>query len=184
MNTRNRKDDLKLCLESLLAQSYQPLEIIVVDNDSNDGTDQLLARFPVRVLTDASRRLSHLFNLGWKAARGDFIAFIPDDARAEVAWLSDLVAIMRSDASIGAVGGRGVDVGIPRIVQIVRGDSAGPLASVAVRVFRVVLCENRMEEKGRYLRAARSHSAKERSSHRRPRSMSSRRPMCSSGRLH
>ena len=45
--TRNRKADLLRALGSCLAQSYRPLEVLVFDDASTDGTEQdVLARFP------------------------------------------------------------------------------------------------------------------------------------------
>lgn len=38
----NRKEYLKLCLESLLAQTYSSCEIIVVDDGSTDNTEQMM----------------------------------------------------------------------------------------------------------------------------------------------
>ena len=42
---RNEKARIEACLDSLLAQSYDNLEIIVYDDDSTDGTSQILDRY-------------------------------------------------------------------------------------------------------------------------------------------
>jgi GT2 family glycosyltransferase len=45
--TRNRKDDLKICLNGFLAQTYKNFEIIVIDNQSLDGTKEMMsAHYP------------------------------------------------------------------------------------------------------------------------------------------
>lgn len=43
--TYNRKKLLKECINALLSQTYSPLDILVIDNASTDGTDQLVAEF-------------------------------------------------------------------------------------------------------------------------------------------
>lgn len=41
--TRNRKDDLKICLEGFLIQTYKDFDIIVIDNQSTDGTKEMMS---------------------------------------------------------------------------------------------------------------------------------------------
>ena len=43
ITTYNSARFLETCLKSLLQQVYKPLEVIVVDNDSSDGTRKVLA---------------------------------------------------------------------------------------------------------------------------------------------
>ena len=73
---------LSEALESIFAQSYRPLEVIVVDDGSTDNTPQVVARFKncIRYLEQSNRGPSATRNLGVSAARGDFVAFLdPDD---------------------------------------------------------------------------------------------------------
>jgi len=79
--THDRAGLLPRALESVLAQTLLPLEIIVVDDGSRDPTRQLMEqRFPrVRYLYQANRGVSSARNRGIEAARGDWIALLDSD---------------------------------------------------------------------------------------------------------
>ena len=105
VNTCNRADDLKRTLDSLMSQSYQNFELIVIDNGSTDHTQDVLKCYPARVVVDATKRLSYLFNLAWKHATHEIIAYIADDAEADRHWLKNIVATLEAHPAAGAVGG-------------------------------------------------------------------------------
>jgi hypothetical protein len=93
----NGLEHLKICLPTLLAQTYPSnrLEIIVVDNASGDGSAELVARdFPsVRLIRNAANLgFARGNTIGAQAARGDFVAFLNQDTRADRLWLAELVA--------------------------------------------------------------------------------------------
>jgi glycosyltransferase involved in cell wall biosynthesis len=78
----NGEKYLAEAIESILAQSYRPLEVIIVDAGSTDDTPQVVAGFKDRVvyLEQSNRGPSATRNLGVSASRGDFVAFLdPDD---------------------------------------------------------------------------------------------------------
>jgi glycosyltransferase involved in cell wall biosynthesis len=78
----NAERYLREALESIFAQSYRALEVIVVDDGSTDETPQVVAGFKncIRYLEQSNRGPSATRNLGVSAARGDFVAFLdPDD---------------------------------------------------------------------------------------------------------
>ncbi len=73
-------------LQSVVAQTLAPLEIIVVDDASTDTTRDLVttfassSSFPVRVLTQTTNSgPSAARNAGWDTAVGDYIAFLDAD---------------------------------------------------------------------------------------------------------
>jgi len=93
-------------LESVGRQTLSPLETIVVDNSSSDGSPQYLVNnFPwVRVLAQQSNLgFSRAGNLGAAAARGELVAFLNTDIRLEPEWLAELVGGVRSASDIAAV---------------------------------------------------------------------------------
>jgi glycosyltransferase involved in cell wall biosynthesis len=81
----NAEPYLRDAIESVLAQSYEVDECLVVDDGSSDRTAELAAGFgdPVRVLRQINRGVSTARNRGARQARGDLLAFLDADDR----WL-------------------------------------------------------------------------------------------------
>lgn len=79
--TYNRADLLVEAVESVLAQSLRPLEIIVVDDGSTDCTAQAMApyRKDIEYVRTVHRGVSHARNLGWRMASGSWVAFLDSD---------------------------------------------------------------------------------------------------------
>lgn len=66
-------------IESALAQTHQPLEVIVVDDGSTDNTWEVAARYPVRVVTQTNQGLSAATNAGVRASTGEFVVRLDAD---------------------------------------------------------------------------------------------------------
>jgi GT2 family glycosyltransferase len=101
----NGGDWLSNCLMHLLRQSYEPLEIIAVDDGSTElSLAELEVQFPeVRfVALPVNRGFCVAANAGIANARGDYIALLNSDAVPEPDWLAHLVAAMASSREIGA----------------------------------------------------------------------------------
>jgi len=81
--TRNRAQMLKRALNSVLAQSYQDFEVIVVSDGSTDHTEHIVEAFNDPRITllkhKTSRGASAARNTGMRIAKGKYIAFLDDD---------------------------------------------------------------------------------------------------------
>lgn len=67
-------------IESVLRQTLQPIEIIVVDDGSPDRTAEVGARYPeVRVIRQRNAGVANARNTGWLASTGDWLAFLDAD---------------------------------------------------------------------------------------------------------
>ena len=110
--TRNRKFKLKQCLNSLFSQEYNKnlFEIIVVDDGSTDGTEDMLANlsksnFNLRFFVQQNKGPASARNFGVKQARGDIIGFTDNDCVLEKEWISKMVKGHMAQRDIAAIGG-------------------------------------------------------------------------------
>jgi glycosyltransferase involved in cell wall biosynthesis len=76
--TRNSAQTLAACLTSIRAQTYDHLEVIVVDNTSSDGSDQLATRWADIVLRGGPERSAQR-NRGAAESTGEFLVFVDSD---------------------------------------------------------------------------------------------------------
>jgi len=72
---------LKEAIESALMQTYQPVEIIVVDDGSTDSSPEIVQKFPVRYIRQQNRGLTESRNRGVRESRGTYIVFLDADDR-------------------------------------------------------------------------------------------------------
>jgi cellulose synthase/poly-beta-1,6-N-acetylglucosamine synthase-like glycosyltransferase len=100
---------LRATVESVLAQSYADLEVVVVDN--RPGTSRVAEHLAgiedprVRVVTEPCRGLSAARNAGLRAARGEVVAYTDDDARADRDWVRHLAGALAADPRVVAATG-------------------------------------------------------------------------------
>jgi len=107
--TRNRPAQLTRALESLLGQATAPSEILVVDNaPTDDSTATLVAeRFPgVRYLHEPVPGLDFARNCALKAATGDIVAFLDDDAVADRSWCQALKHVFETVPNVAVCTGK------------------------------------------------------------------------------
>jgi GT2 family glycosyltransferase len=76
----NARDTVERAVASVAEQGYEPLEHVVVDGGSTDGTLELLSRHPALVVESGQDRgLSHAMNKGIDIASGDIIGWLNAD---------------------------------------------------------------------------------------------------------
>jgi GT2 family glycosyltransferase len=102
-------------VESLLAQDFPGLEVIVVDNGSRDGSDAALERtFAGRIrLIRTGRNLGFGGgnNAGIRASGGEYVVLLNQDAAAAASFVRELVAAADADPTVGMVAPRVLDYG-------------------------------------------------------------------------
>lgn len=107
--TLDRAESLRRTLASLRYQRYPEFEVVVVNGPSADHTEAVLQSFPEVVACSCPvANLSRARNIGLAAARGEFVAFVDDDALPEFGWLDEMMAGF-DHPSVCAVGGLVLD---------------------------------------------------------------------------
>ena len=103
--TYNRARLLPRCLDSVLSQDLQPLEIIVVDDGSADSTRDLVRRdYPgVKLISRENGGVSAARNAGIGAARSEWLAFLDSDDAWLPGKLDRQVQAVRGDPDTGIV---------------------------------------------------------------------------------
>ena len=107
--TYNSGRFIRRCLESVLAQNYPNLEIVVIDNASNDGTTDILAQFE-----DRCEIVYNEENIGFAAAQnqaiglssGEWVLTLNPDVLLDTDFVAALMAGAPTDKRIGTVCGK------------------------------------------------------------------------------
>lgn len=110
--TYNRSAMLGDSIRAIRSQDFpsHAYEIIVVDNNSTDNTQQVVealqsdSQVEIRYLFESRQGLSFARNSGIQAARGEVVAFVDDDIDAEKFWLKEVVDAF-SPPDVACVGG-------------------------------------------------------------------------------
>lgn len=109
--THNRVETLGTAIESVMrqARSSGPFEVLVIDNASSDGTATRVAELDapnLRYIFEPRLGLCHARNRGWREAKGQYVAYLDDDAVAEPGWLRAVSDAFDRTPRPGVVGGR------------------------------------------------------------------------------
>ncbi len=96
-------------IESVLAQTWKNLEIIVLDDGSIDKSREVLKKYEgrIRLILKENDVQTSAFNIGFAEARGEIICFLnSDDTLAAPNWIRLVSEIMATHPEVGACGGR------------------------------------------------------------------------------
>jgi len=107
--THNSEIFLNRCLESVFSQDYPSIEIIVVDNNSRDGTRQILAQYQSHlriILNSENRGFAAAQNQAIREAQGEWVLALNPDVRLAPDFVSRVVRAGEVDAQIGTVCGK------------------------------------------------------------------------------
>jgi glycosyltransferase involved in cell wall biosynthesis len=103
----NTERFLRQALDSIVAQTYAPLELIVVDDGSTDSSGPIAQSYaPARYLVQPNQGNGSAKNTGLAAARGEFIAFLDADDVWPPDKLSAQVETLRQNPPAGFTTGR------------------------------------------------------------------------------
>src|SRR5688572_2119330 len=95
------------CLRSIVRHCAVDSELVIVDNDSNDETRQLLDRLRgARIVRSPNRPFLDAANHATSECRGEFLLFLNSDAQLLPDAVQNALRVLQSSPEIGAVGGR------------------------------------------------------------------------------
>ena len=103
----NQAHYLAEAIESVLAQTYRPLEVLVVDDGATDSTFEVATAYAeVRCVRQMNQGLSSARNAGLRASRGDYIVFLDADDRLLPGALQAGTAVLDANPDVGFTVGR------------------------------------------------------------------------------
>lgn len=102
--TKNAGRTLEKTLHSLMAQTYEKIEIIVVDNESTDDTRDIAKRFGVSLIAAGNER-SQQTNIGVRNSRGEYVWRTDADFVFDPELVSDAVNMIKQGFDAVSVNG-------------------------------------------------------------------------------
>ncbi len=105
--TRNRIDYIAKAIESVLTQTFQDFEILIIDGSSTNATKDIIKNFTDKRIgyfpQKGKKSLAGARNQGIKESHGQFIAFLDDDDVWLPRKLEKQIAMLRQNESFGLV---------------------------------------------------------------------------------
>lgn len=101
--TYNSVEDINDCICSILHQSDEDFEIIIVDNSSTDGTVEFIRNnYPQLKLIETGKNLGYPGgnNIGFQYAKGKYLVVVNPDTIADPEWLENLIQPLEEDPSV------------------------------------------------------------------------------------
>jgi glycosyltransferase involved in cell wall biosynthesis len=103
----NARNTIRSCIESILAQRICK-QVILVDNNSTDGTADEVHDLPVILLFEPERCRGTARNRGLEVAEGDYVAFVDADVELPANWTTIALSLLAEHPDVVAVGGPGL----------------------------------------------------------------------------
>src|SRR2546422_8356390 len=107
--TYNSMKTVGECVKSVLAQDVEPLEVLVVDNASIDGTpDFVSSEFPgtkvIRNQRNAGYGIAN--NIGARVANGEIVAIVNPDVALDSGWSAEITRVIQDNRKCAAAEGK------------------------------------------------------------------------------
>lgn len=102
ITTKNEKDVIKRLVDSINNQSYQKIEIILVDNNSTDKTPEIAKKMGIKVYNFGPERSAQR-NYGVKKSSGSYLMILDADMELEKDVVKECVTLAEQDPQIGEI---------------------------------------------------------------------------------
>jgi glycosyltransferase involved in cell wall biosynthesis len=112
----NEEKFIGSCLRALLKQTEKADEIIVVDNNSTDGTARIAKEMGAIVVKEENQGMIYARNRGFNEVQYEIIARLDADTIVKENWIEKIKSNFEKD-NIVAVSGPGLYYDLPRILQ-------------------------------------------------------------------
>lgn len=106
----NAEKYLQRCIDSIISQTFESFELILIDNSSTDSSLAICKKnegefAQIRVLCEEKKGASSARNTGLINALGEYVTFVDSDDTIEIDYLSELYkSIKRHDAGLSCIG--------------------------------------------------------------------------------
>ena len=138
--THNRRDWLRLAIDSVLGQDYPDLELLVMDDGSTDGTDEVLREYERSHRRERFRWSRHenmgqarTLNRGYELARGELLGYLSDDDLLAPGAVTRLVRELADPDVVAAYPGYRIIDADGAVIDTVR-----PIEYSPVEAFRLI----------------------------------------------
>lgn len=103
ITTKNEDDVIKNLLGSITKQTYKNIEVILVDNNSDDNTLKIVSRFKGIKVYNFGPERSAQRNYGAKKSFGEYLLFLDADMRLSPRVVEECVRVAKSKKNIGSI---------------------------------------------------------------------------------
>ena len=105
---RNEEEYIRDCIKSILSQTYEDFEVIIVDDNSNDHTQNLIKEFDdgrIRYFRNEEWcGIAKSRNEGLRHTRGEYLFFTDGDCKVSNNWIEEGLKLLKSPGCVGVEG--------------------------------------------------------------------------------
>lgn len=101
----NYAKTLGACIEAVLAQTYEPVEVVVVDDGSTDDSVSVAREYPCQLVRTTNGGVSAARNVGARQSNGEILFFLDSDIELRPDAVATAVDLLVADPSAGMVCG-------------------------------------------------------------------------------